>query len=846
MNTSASDHPGHKNWQLAMSQLAVLLQQRSVHVSRVVVLVPYAQLMAQARQAWSFYAAANGAAAAFVPRFETTMNWATGLAASEGGFLPTGDDIRLDAAIDVLTASSLLARAGLASQQSALAGRLVEAVWSLGRVAAAQPPEHRLEWGARLASDLGVGMDSPALAFELALARIALVWACASAYPTDVLFAPQPSLQTDFLVVLEGFQSEPLTDALRIHFDGRAASIPLTATGFPGVVALHAARDAEDEAHRAAACVMTHLAAGRVPIALIAQDRILTRRARALLAERGVLLRDETGWKLSTTRSAASLMSLLRAMAWDASSDVVLNWLKNAPAFDGFGVTRLEAVLRKLAVRHWSGLPTSDESLRPMAAQVAVIRNALQKTRSLADWLVALRLALQAAGQWKTLFADIAGQASIEALHLNQPPDAKPGDESAFPGAVRMSLRDFTSWVNQTLEAASFTPEHPDHAQVVILPLSQLLGRPLQAVVLPGADEVRLAVSPEPPGNWTTAQRALLGLASREELAAAQRTAWLYALRMPHVDVLWRTSEAGERLMPSGFVQEVLLQQAPALAADPRIRRVLAEQPTLLPAPAGDALPINRLSASAYEDLRRCPYRFFALRQLGLQEPEELEGELGKREFGNWLHILLDSFHEALKEADVQDLPTQIAMINTAADAARIKLGLTDSEFLPFAAIWPRIRAGYLQWLFTHQATGARFTEGEVWKEMPLGSITLIGKLDRIDLLANGNRMVLDYKTEGAEKTRERINAAQEDTQLAFYAALLEDDTLTAAYINLGEKDGSRTFEQTDIVGLRDQLIECIRSDMSRIAGAMPLRALGEGTACEYCSARGLCRKDFC
>ena len=38
---------------------------------------------------------------------------------------------------------------------------------------------------------------------------------------------------------------------------------------------------------------------------------------------------------------------------------------------------------------------------------------------------------------------------------------------------------------------------------------------------------------------------------------------------MPQIDVLWRTSEAGERLMPSGFVQEVLLQQAPATAADP-------------------------------------------------------------------------------------------------------------------------------------------------------------------------------------------------------------------------------------------------------------------------------------
>ena len=87
----------------------------------------------------------------------------------------------------------------------------------------------------------------------------------------------------------------------------------------------------------------------------------------------------------------------------------------------------------------------------------------------------------------------------------------------------------------------------------MILPLAQLLGRPMQAVVLPGCDEIRLPVSPEPPGPWTPAQRELLGLASRATLASTQRQAWAHALRFAHVDVLWRTSEGGERLVPSGF-----------------------------------------------------------------------------------------------------------------------------------------------------------------------------------------------------------------------------------------------------------------------------------------------------
>ena len=73
----------------------------------------------------------------------------------------------------------------------------------------------------------------------------------------------------------------------------------------------------------------------------------------------------------------------------------------------------------------------------------------------------------------------------------------------------------------------------------------------------------------------------------------------------------------------------------------------------------------------------------------------------------------------------------------------------------------------------------------------------------------------------------------------------MHDDTLAAAYVNLGEKEATRTYPQPDIVGLRDELIDSILTDMSRISRGTPLPALGEGKACEYCSARGLCRKDF-
>ena len=44
--------------------------------------------------------------------------------------------------------------------------------------------------------------------------------------------------------------------------------------------------------------------------------------------------------------------------------------------------------------------------------------------------------------------------------------------------------------------------------------------------------------------------------------------------------------------------------------------------------------------------------------------------------------------------------------------------------------------------------------------------------------------------------------------------------------------------------GLADKL-HAINAEGARIARGAALPALGEGKACDYCAARGLCRKDF-
>ena len=835
-----------------LARLQNALQQRAAHPARSVILLPYAQLRPLANRLWA-QAFPDG----FVPRFETTMSWAAALAESGADAV----SIQMDVALDLPVAQYLLRKAGLAAQSEALAGLLVQTAQQLAPLAAACVPEERSAWAEQHRRGALASLDGAALAWEAAVARIALEWVAASSYRSDVLFTSAVRDATDALILVQGLSREPMVSGLQSVWSGKLIVMPLVpqwaSSSQVAMPVLHACRDAEDEAQRSAATVLRHIEAGHAPVALVSSDRSLTRRVRAMLDASGVQIRDENGWKLSTTASAARVMALLRAVVWNASTDRVLEWLKACPPWLG-ALDTLEATARRAQARDWQEvrrIPNLDA--QPALLQdidtVDAVRNAFTGRHTLAQWLQRLEDALRTTQVWGLLEAHAAGVETLRALRLDAAASA--GWAHQLQGSVwashRVDLAGFTAWVNQTLESASFQPDYPLVEQAVILPMSQMLARPFGAAVMAGCDEVRLSVSPEPAGMWTAAQRLALGLPARETLAEETRQAWLQALQAPHCDVLWRTSdEAGEALQPSSLVQLLQLdarQQGLALAwaPDPRDDRVVPSVPLVAPLPVGQQLPVQQLSQGAYEDLRNCPYKFFALRQLGLKEIDELESEIDKRDFGVWLHAVLAQFHTALAGAPALDRATRTVLLEEASQRATASLALPDGEFLPFSAAWPAVRDGYLQWLETHESGGAVFAEGEATRQQDLGDITLVGRIDRLDTLPNGSVLVLDYKTEAHGKTKARVKDPLEDTQMAFYAALLPHDTLQAAYVNVGERDGTAPVAQPHIVEARDALVEGILHDMRHIAAGAVLPALGEASACAYCQARGLCRKDF-
>jgi ATP-dependent helicase/nuclease subunit B len=872
-------------WSTLWAQVRTHMQALGAHPARTVVLLPFFQLQAvasqQAAQAWP---------QGFTPRCETTKSWSQRI----GHFMPGALDISWDAGLDSLRAKDWLQRAGLAAQQGMLASGLVQAAHQLGTLVAAVPPAQRAAWAAAARSQALQGLDklgSNPLMYEAAVARIALEWAVASRYATDVLFDDAVQRSLDALIVLPGLQANPLAQALVQHWSAMSTTAVLddaTTNAFNmDAVGLHECTNAHDEADRASACVLRHIESGNLPIALAAVDRVATRRISATLQLHGVQVLDETGWKLSTTRAAASIMALLRAARGrmgatanqaDGADDALLDWLKHTNAARS-RVDALEKLFRaqNTSVVHVSTAQaaiefivndvtedsmqgnTQDSGKDPVqaVANIDTVLHSLHERRRPAQWLHALHTALHSTGQWAALNTDEAGRDCLQALHLLDP-------DALADHAQAMSLAEFTSWATDCLENASFKPSAAaaSAAQVVVLPLAQVLARPFAAIVIAGADEARLPASPEPQGNWSSAQRAALGLPSRTQLAAEQQRVWACAMGLPRVDVLWRSAEGEQTLLPSPLLQNWLQKtamgksqkdDAPHYALhyspDPRIQVAVTPTPTLPPLPVAGSLRISTLSASAYSDLRTCPYRYFALRLLGLHDAPELDAEIDKRDFGSWLHSVLSDFHTQRKALNAANTPQSDQQL---LDHCAAQRHMHDAGFIPFAAAWPQVRDSYLAWLAKHEAEGWQFDQAELERTRQHGSVQLVGRLDRVDVLGRGplagTPYVMDYKTESDTASKAKTRIAAEDTQLAFYAALMgsdgTDDDLHAAYINLAERT-CKTTPQTNVLAARDAVLQGISVDVQRIHTGHTMPALGEGSACEYCAARGLCRKDM-
>jgi ATP-dependent helicase/nuclease subunit B len=294
------------------------------------------------------------------------------------------------------------------------------------------------------------------------------------------------------------------------------------------------------------------------------------------------------------------------------------------------------------------------------------------------------------------------------------------------------------------------------------------------------------------------------------------------------------------------------LRAAGAAGIEPRAdRRVDAERP---PAPVRRSEPtltrlppIERLSATAAEALRDCPYRFFALHRLQLSEDRELDPTVEAQDFGNWAHAVLHRFH--LERDEPGPAVAEVERLVEIAAQAQRERGLDDAAFLPFDAGFRALARRYVDWLHRRDAEGWRWQAGEserVVRPEALGGIELRGVIDRIDRRGDALELI-DYKTGAKEALKAKVRDPFEDTQLAFYAALIAPEakgSVSARYLAIGRAQSLDAIEHAQPARSAQALVEGLAGELARLAAGAGLAPLGEGPACEFCAARGLCRRD--
>lgn len=623
-------------------------------------------------------------------------------------------------------------------------------------------------------------------------------------------------------------------------------------------VALLAAPGLEAAAHVAEQTLLSWLAEGRRNIALIACDRLMARRLRALLERRDILLQDETGWAFSTASASHVVECWLRLVTGDAWFRDLLDFLKSPFVFADAGDLRLQAAheLDDAFRRHGApdGLAGHRELARReglRAANVALAR--IERAgksfsggrRTLHDWTRRLLDSLALIASDGALRADSVGRqlwALLERLA---------GESAGYE--PRYSLADWRRWLFLHLEQSTFLDDTVS-SPLRLTHLAAAHTRELEGAILLGVGAAHLPGA-APSGIFNDATRQQLGLPGAEERERDTRAALADVMaRAPRVALIWQAEEQGEEAPLSPWLMHLDAFHRAAWGR-PWVRRIestaLEDVPaslpatTEVPAPVADFVP-ERMSVSAWQSLVACPYQFFARHLLKLNERDEVPEEMDKADYGSLVHRILARFHEdhpKLEGATVEALGDDLRVLGRQVFAEAEAENYLASVW---RLRWERRIASYIDWAVARERAGYRYVSAEtpLARQVEWGdgkATQLHGRADRIDEIA-GVTALLDYKTQSRQTLKHKLDSQGEDVQLTAYAWLAAAGE--AGFVSLdGDKvetlawgEGLPEAAEAEAGRLRDVL--------AALAAGAPLPAQGAPGTCAWCEMKGLCRRE--
>jgi ATP-dependent helicase/nuclease subunit B len=479
-----------------------------------------------------------------------------------------------------------------------------------------------------------------------------------------------------------------------------------------------------------------------------------------------------------------------------------------------------------------------------------------RRPRPLTRWLTDLEASLGETGVREGLAADSAG---VQLLELT----GRLGRELA-EDRLDVGFADWRRWLSRQLESATYR-DRSIESPVVFTGLVSTQLRRFDAVLVMGCDAAHLP-GPDPVAMFfNQGVRAELGLpAWPERVREMEEQLAALIAGCPTVVITWQRLLAGEENLLSPLVERVAALHLLAYEADLRAEadsawlagaevRAPGESaaigPTRRPAPAAPpALLPRRISASGYNSLVACPYQFHARYVLRLAELDDVQELIEKKDYGSVVHRVLARFHKA--HARVSALEPAAAARELEEMSEREFAGAVARNYLARAwlARWKALIPAYVEWQRGWEAAGWSWKTGEVAKSVAIDTpggnrVELHGRLDRVDEGAGGVA-VLDYKTSDPQKLKRMLDAPGEDVQLPVYALLWGVPVAEALFLSM-EREEVKPVAVPGVQPLAAQVRKRLAEVFDALAAGAPMPAQGVEGACEYCEARGLCRRNY-
>jgi ATP-dependent helicase/nuclease subunit B len=496
--------------------------------------------------------------------------------------------------------------------------------------------------------------------------------------------------------------------------------------------------------------------------ALITPDRDLATRVSAHLARWNIEADDSAGRPLSSTPPGTLLLALAEAAAERFAPVPLLGLLKHPLVAAGEGrVAWLEGARRlDIALRGPRPAPglagvsaylaAGDERERRIRAPAqswwADVRRRLEPLEALfasdrpaplGDYLAALREAVMAlAGD--EAWARPAGRAAAD-LFAELEAYAGDGPGDVRPAAIAPMLADL-------MRAVPVRPPQGGHPRVSIWGLLEARLQQADLMVLGGLNEGTWPALPAPDPWLAPRIRSELGLPGLDRRIGLSAHDFASALGAPRVLVtrarrdarapaiasrFWLRLEA----MTGGMTRETALDAYAQALDDPGVHAP-ADRPAPVP-PVADRP--KAISVTDVDRLKADPYAFYARKMLRLSPLDPIDADPSAAWRGNAVHAVLDAWAREDDWEPSRLRPRAHAMLR-GADAHPMMRALWEPRLME-AIDW------IAETIAANRQDGRVPAKAEIWSAIEIAGVTLGGRVDRIDQLADGSLAIVDYKS---------------------------------------------------------------------------------------------------